>query len=185
MNGAVALLRGINVGGHKVRMDQLRSLFEELDLHDVRTHISSGNVLFSTAGHAVDDHAGADLERRIEAHLEEALGYAVPTFVRLAGELARLVSEDPVPEGDGARPATQHVAFLREALEAAAQQQVYELADERDDLAFHGRELLCRTPGGFLDSSLARPALVKALGPATIRTMKTVQALASKSSSNP
>ena len=34
----IALLRGINVGGHRVKMDRLRELFEELGLTDVNLH---------------------------------------------------------------------------------------------------------------------------------------------------
>ena len=41
----VALLRGINLGGHKVvKMDQLRKAFEELGFEDVKTYIQSGNM---------------------------------------------------------------------------------------------------------------------------------------------
>jgi uncharacterized protein (DUF1697 family) len=47
MPQTIALLRGINVGGHRVKMDRLRLLFEELDLRHVSTFIASGNVIFS------------------------------------------------------------------------------------------------------------------------------------------
>ena len=39
-----AFLRAINVGGHVVKMDQLRRLFESLGFSDVETFIASGNV---------------------------------------------------------------------------------------------------------------------------------------------
>jgi uncharacterized protein (DUF1697 family) len=42
----VAFLRAINVGGHVVKMDRLRGLFEALKLRNVETMIASGNVLF-------------------------------------------------------------------------------------------------------------------------------------------
>ena len=42
----IALLRAINVGGHTVKMDHLRRLFEALDLAAVETFIASGNVVF-------------------------------------------------------------------------------------------------------------------------------------------
>ena len=45
----VALLRGINVGGHVIiKMADLRKLFESFGLTDVATYIQTGNVLFST-----------------------------------------------------------------------------------------------------------------------------------------
>jgi len=45
----VALLRGINLGGHTVKMDRLKKLFEELGLKNVETFIASGNVIFESA----------------------------------------------------------------------------------------------------------------------------------------
>lgn len=44
----VVFLRGINVGGHNVGMEQLRALLIECGLTNVRTYIQSGNVFFDT-----------------------------------------------------------------------------------------------------------------------------------------
>ena len=44
MTRYIAFLRAINVGGHTVKMDQLRALFEELGLSNVETFIASGNA---------------------------------------------------------------------------------------------------------------------------------------------
>src|SRR5437879_835066 len=46
MNRYIAFLRAINVGGHTVKMDVLRRLFEDAGLFDVETFIASGNVIF-------------------------------------------------------------------------------------------------------------------------------------------
>ena len=43
----IALLRGINLGGHKrVAMDKLRAAVEQLGGTGVRTYIQSGNLVF-------------------------------------------------------------------------------------------------------------------------------------------
>ncbi len=42
----VAFLRAINVGGHNVKMEVLRALFEAQGYADVATFIASGNVIF-------------------------------------------------------------------------------------------------------------------------------------------
>ncbi|MFT4698630.1 MAG: hypothetical protein ACI9SJ_001783 [Flavobacteriaceae bacterium] len=43
----IALLRGINVGGHrKILMADLRTLLNQLEFEDVITYIQSGNVVF-------------------------------------------------------------------------------------------------------------------------------------------
>jgi len=50
MNTYIALLRGINVGGHAlVSMKELKACFEELGFHDVSTYINSGNIIFRDA----------------------------------------------------------------------------------------------------------------------------------------
>ncbi|MGA9077599.1 MAG: DUF1697 domain-containing protein [Acidimicrobiales bacterium] len=86
----IALLRGINVGGHTVRMEHLRGLFREVGLADVRSYIQSGNVFFS--GPSADRSV---LASRIAGHLLDALGYEVPVFLRTQSELEQVVARDP------------------------------------------------------------------------------------------
>lgn len=86
----VALLRGINVGGHTVKMDALRKHFEELGFGNVRSYIQSGNVFFTS-----DEPDRAALAERIERHLRAALGYEAPACLRTMAELERVVATDP------------------------------------------------------------------------------------------
>jgi uncharacterized protein (DUF1697 family) len=86
----IALLRGINVGGHTVPMERLRALFTELGLARVRSYIQTGNVFFESS----EPDPGA-LRPRIEHHLHAALGYEVPTCLRTLPELERLLANDP------------------------------------------------------------------------------------------
>src|SRR5262245_20090236 len=107
MASYVAFLGGINVGGNRVTMDRLRSEFEALGFDDVGTFIASGNVFFRASGSA------AQLESRIEVHLEGALGYAVPTFLRT--NAAVVAAAERAPFGT-ARPGHTHaIAFLKRA----------------------------------------------------------------------
>jgi uncharacterized protein (DUF1697 family) len=89
MTRYIAFLRGINVGGHNVKMDQLRTLFTELGLENVRSYINSGNLFFDT-----DRVDRVELARDIEQHLEQALGYAVPVFLRTVPELEAILDKD-------------------------------------------------------------------------------------------
>ena len=86
----IALLRGINVRGHQVKMERLRELFTELGLANVRTYIQTGNVFFEAA-----EGEREELTAAIEAYLLQALGYDVPTFLRTAPELERTLALDP------------------------------------------------------------------------------------------
>lgn len=86
----IAFLRGINVGGHTVKMERLREIFTELGFTNVRTYIQSGNVFFETA--QIDREA---VSQKIEQHLRQALGYEVPVFLRTVPELEQILSIDP------------------------------------------------------------------------------------------
>jgi uncharacterized protein (DUF1697 family) len=86
----IAFLRAVNVGKRQVTMARLRELFSELGYGDVRTYIQTGNVFFETP--ATDRAA---LEGAIERHLLDALGFAVPTFVRTVEEVEAALASDP------------------------------------------------------------------------------------------
>ena len=82
MTSYVALLRGINVGGkNKIAMADLRSLIGGLGHGDVRTHLNSGNAVFTS------DSADADaLAAGIEAAITAELGLTIRTLVRSGPE---------------------------------------------------------------------------------------------------
>lgn len=109
----IALLRGINVGGHRVTMERLRALFRELGLDDVRTYIQTGNVSFTS-----NDTDTARLRAKIEEHLRTSLGYPVPTCLRTVQEMEELLRSDPFA-GISVTPETRHaVTFLAEPVPA-------------------------------------------------------------------
>ena len=77
MKTFVALLRGINVGGHhKVPMADLRALLEKLKFKDAKTYIQSGNVVFK-----YEDAPTTDLANRISEVIEAHFGFTVKVFV--------------------------------------------------------------------------------------------------------
>src|SRR6185437_15265010 len=95
----IAFLRAINVGGHVVKMDQLRELFVSMGFANVETFIASGNVIFE----AKSKDANA-LQRRIEKHLHTTLGYEVATFIRTLAELDQVANQRPFAESELNRP---------------------------------------------------------------------------------
>lgn len=107
----IALLRGINVGGHQVTMDVLRRHIADLGLANVGSYIQSGNIFFDS-----DEVDRAALRARIEGRLREALGYAVPTCLRTTEEFAAVLARDPFA-GIVVRPDMRlSVSFLAEAV---------------------------------------------------------------------
>jgi uncharacterized protein (DUF1697 family) len=177
LHGYIAFLRAINVGGHNVKMAQLRSLFEELGFAGVATFIASGNVFFE----AESDDVPA-LEAQIERHLKAALGYEVATFIRTPAELADVAAYQPFPESDlAAKDAALSIAFLREPPAKAAQQKLIDLRNAIDDFQFHKRELYWLRRTRISESTFSGALLEKTLAmPATMRNVTTVRKLAAK-----
>ena len=173
----IAFLRAINVGGHVVKMDQLRQLFEELGFAGVETFIASGNVIFD----AKSKDANA-LERRIEKHLHNALGYEVTTFVRTLAELEQVASHRPFPESEMSGPGnTLYVGFIADNPAKAVTQKVEALATEFDNLKVSGREVYWLLHINFSDSKLSGAILERTLGmKATFRNINTVRRILKK-----
>lgn len=171
----MALLRAINVGGHIVKMDRLRTLFASMDLADVETVIASGNVLFSSRA-----RSRARLERRIEDHLRDALGYEVATFLRSARDLAGIVAHHPFPEaGPPQAGESLSVIFLKQALAAPARDALLALRTPTDEFKVHGSEAYWLCHGRTSDSKVTGTKLERAAGgPVTARNITTVRKLA-------
>lgn len=175
MSRYVALLRAINVGGHVVKMEKLRALFDELGFSDVETMIASGNVLFSSSARNV-----AALEEKLERHLASALGYEVTTFIRTPDEMQAVAAFDPFPGlvEDGH---TLSVAFLKQHPGAQVADRLHRMRTDYDELRVHGRELYWLARGRTSDSTIWRTPMEKVLGgPATSRNVTTVRKLAAR-----
>lgn len=173
----VAFLRGINVGGHRVEMAELRRLFEALKLADVSTFIASGNVLF-----AARESNTAALEARIERQLARALGYEVDTFLRTPAELTAVAAHRPFGDADMEAPGhTIHVAFLREAPGEEEARNLLSFRSEKDDFQVHGREYFWLVRGKTMESLVSWQRVGKLFrAKSTARNISTVRKLAAK-----
>jgi uncharacterized protein (DUF1697 family) len=172
----IALLRAINVGGHVVKMDRLRALFEELGYEQVETFIASGNVIFRSATRSAEK-----LESQIEAHLRAALGYEVATLIRSGAELDAVVRHEAFPVEKFAGGGTLYVNFLRREPDAEHRDRLLALATPTDEFHLHGRELYWLAHVGMGNSKLTVAKLEKAVGmQMTGRNLTTVRKLAEK-----
>lgn len=176
MERYVAFLRGMNLGGRRIKNEELRAEFEALGFCGVGCFRASGNVVF-----AVDEKDEARLAKKIEAGLGDALGYEVPVFLRNAAELRAVAAHEPFDAAaQGASKGKLQVAFLLEKPKAAARNEVLALASDEDRLAIEGRELYWLPQGGISESELDLNAIGTALGLTTMRTMGTVGQIAAK-----
>ena len=173
----VAFLRAINVGGHNVKMDQLRQLFEALGFAQVETFIASGNVIFDSTSKSV-----RDLEVQIEDHLHAKLGYKVATFIRSTTELADIAHYEPFPDSDlNTEGGILYIGFMAGKPSEKAIQKLLSLSTDIDDFHLNGREVYWQCRTRFSDSKFSGPLLEKTLGiPATLRNSTTVKKIAAK-----
>jgi uncharacterized protein (DUF1697 family) len=177
MSRYVAFLRGMNLGGRRIKNDELRRHFEEIGFEEVATFRASGNVIFSAGGRESE----SKLAKRVEAELDERLGYDVPVFLRSLEEVAAIATQQPFPPAQIAKSQGKlQVSFLKKKPTATAKKKALALATDEDQLAIEGRELYWLPSGGISESDLDLKALDRALGPGTIRTMGTIEQIASK-----
>jgi uncharacterized protein (DUF1697 family) len=162
-----AFLRGINVGGRRVKADALCAPFAELGFDAVSSFRASGNVVF--------DAARKPSAERVEAGLEKALGYEVAVFLRTAAELKALAAAQPFD-----RDGRFHVMFLKRLPPPASQREVLALATDDDRLAFGDRELFWMPRGRMMESGLDLKRVEKLIGSNTMRTNGTVGHIAAK-----
>ncbi|MFT3868068.1 MAG: DUF1697 domain-containing protein [Nibricoccus sp.] len=83
-----AFLRGVSPMNAK--MPELKKAFEAAGFTDVKTLLSSGNVVFSTPAKSV-----AEIERKAEAAMEKKLGRTFYTIVRPVDALQKILEADP------------------------------------------------------------------------------------------
>jgi uncharacterized protein (DUF1697 family) len=172
----IAFLRAINVGGHVVKMDRLKSLFESLGFSAVETFIASGNVIFESRS-----SAEATLQRKIEKCLHDTLGYEVATMLRTDAEVAAVAMYQPFAKAARKAAVAFNVGFVASPFDKSAARAVMKLKTDLDDLHVSGREIywLCKVRQS--DSRFTCAVFEKAMGVrATFRNVNTVMKLAAK-----
>ena len=142
MPSYVAMLRGINVSGSKpVKMEALRASFEALGFKNVRTYVQSGNVVFEAK-----ERAAAPLGPKIVARIKRDFGFDVPVLVLSAGELARIVDENPFVKQRGVDLTKLHVTFLASAPAAAGLKKMEGVSSGRDAFTASARRSTSSAP---------------------------------------
>jgi uncharacterized protein (DUF1697 family) len=175
----IALLRAINVGGHVVKMDRLRGLFESFKCSNVSTFIASGNVIFDSRV----ANASA-LETSIEAGLARALGYPVATFLRSPDEMRE--AADDAAFTSAPPDASVYVMFLKTAPTRQQKHAVKGMATALDEYDVRRREVYWLRRNYKARAGEPGPAIERVLtGPATMRNLTTVRKLAAKYCAGP
>jgi uncharacterized protein (DUF1697 family) len=171
----VALLRGINVGGHRpVAMGELRDLLVGLGFEGVRSLLQSGNLVFRGPSRSPDR-----LERTLELEAAKRLGLRTDFFVRTATEWKSVLARNPFPGEAERDPGHLIVMFLKKAPGAKSVRALQAAITGREVVQARGREAYIVYPDGVGRSRLTNTSIDKALGTSgTGRNWNTVRKVA-------
>jgi uncharacterized protein (DUF1697 family) len=164
MTAFVALLRAVNVGGTgKLPMTALKAMCEELGFGAVRTYIASGNVVFTSR--KSESAIKAALEKRLHTYA----GAPIDVLVRSAGEMAKVLADNPFAK---MAPNRTVAIFLDKAPPADTLAEIRGRKDEEVKLG--RREIYVHYGDGMGTSKLVIPAAKTG----TARNMNTIATLA-------
>ncbi|SRR5579884_1349082 len=175
MSVYIALLRGINVGGHaKVAMSDLRDLLAGLGFAEVRSLLQSGNLVFRS-----NSEGRAELEQRLETEAARRLGLRTDLLVRTADDWADVVDRNPFPDVAERDPGHLVVMFLKQAPDAAAVEALRTVVTGPEVISAAGSHLYITYPDGIGRSRLTGTLIEAKLGTrGTSRNWNTVRKLA-------
>ncbi|GAC1321075.1 MAG: DUF1697 domain-containing protein [Acidimicrobiales bacterium] len=171
MPGYACLLRGINVGGRRMRMEELLSVFIGLGHQQVATYIQSGNVIFASLS---EDRLAliGDAQREIAQRFD----MKVHVVLRSADELDSTIERNPFT-WKCANPVHLHVSFLATRPDVTGDE--LPAAPPPDELALDGTEVYLHCPNGLGHTTIKLPQIDRLLATvSTTRNWNTVTELA-------
>jgi uncharacterized protein (DUF1697 family) len=142
----LSLLRGINIGGHKkIKMSDLKALYESLGFGQVTTYIQSGNVLFSAEMDETDDV----LSLLISKAIEYRFGFDVPVVIRTKEEMQQIIAQNPFTAEAETAPDKLVVMSLGSIPDTATLEKINAKITDNSRFAFIGNTLYFFYPDGY------------------------------------
>jgi uncharacterized protein (DUF1697 family) len=146
----IAMLRGVNVGGHnRIKMDALRDLCSALKLEDPRTYVQSGNIIFRTK-----EQNNATLAKKIQNAIEKEFGFRPEVILRTADELRKAIAANPFAGRKNIEFGKLLLTFLAGDPGPDSRTTLLKFKDYPEELHLMGRELYIYFPNGAGKSKL-------------------------------
>jgi uncharacterized protein (DUF1697 family) len=159
MTTNIALLRGVNVGGHQiVAMADLRDLVTKLGFADVRTLLQSGNLVFRG-----DGRSSAEVEQFLEAELEKRFRIRTDFFVRTAAQWNAVIARNPFRKEAERDPAHLVAMFLKRAPAAKQVTALEQAISGREEICAQGSVIYIVYPDGIGKSKLTNALMDRKL----------------------
>jgi len=176
MNTYISLLRGINVSGQKkIKMAELKTLYQSLNFENVITYIQSGNVVFQTYQNE------QILQSSIETAINEHFKFTVPVLILTKSQLANSAKGLPFINIDIEVEGSKIILFFLSedvTIDQRAILEPYLSNDEQLEIASNILYLYC--PQGLGKSKLTNKLIETKLKlTSTARNIKTVNKLLS------
>lgn len=167
----IALLRGINVGGHKpIAMADLRALLGDLGYGRPRTLLQSGNAVFESDGRSAER-----MEGQLEAALRKRFAVDVGVLARTAAEWQAVVDRNPFPIEARRDPARLVLLCTKDTLTAGHAAALREAIVGRETIECGARHAYVVYPDGQGRSKFTLTLIEKTIGMrATARNWNTV-----------
>jgi len=166
----ISMLRGINLGGRRIGMEDLRQLYESLGFKEVRTYVASGNVVFKTT-----ERDSAKLAMRIEKAIQQRFGFLSEVILRTTSEMREVIARNPFAGRRGIEPNRLLVTFLAGDPDKEGREKVLAIKAEPEELHLHGREIYIYYTNGMARPKVPWTAVAKLLKtPGTGRNWNTV-----------
>ena len=171
----IALLRGINVGGHNIiKMADLKQLMGTMGLNNVQTYIQSGNIVFES------DNESDELSQQIVQKIKDTFGFSVPVILRTSKGWKQLIEGCPYPVETLGEGESIHLALLSDIPSQEAFNKLQKFQNDVDLYHVQDKDIYLLLRQNFRDSKL--PLQLQKLGvSATIRNWKTTMKLAAMS----
>lgn len=173
MERFIAVLRGINVGGHKkILMSDLKQLLMNRGYTQVQTYIQSGNIIFDSHLLLTSGEIESDFYQIILDHYN----FEVPVMVRSLPELKEILSKNPYAENADIKKL--YLSFLKTKPDIKALEMIKNYRFLPDDFTIIDRTIYIYCAGKFSDTKYNNAFFEKHLKvQASTRNWKTVNKL--------
>lgn len=164
----VAFFRGINIGSkNKIKMSELKLMFEELGHKQVKTVLNSGNVVFETKLKQVNR-----IEEQIEEAIRNRFELDITVIVRSRKQIVQLLERDSY---GGISDKNCYVILLKKMTDINIGVNFEKLKKQDDLYKIIEKEVYIYVPGGYGKTKLNNALVEKESGvKATTRNINTI-----------
>lgn len=174
MANYISMLRGINVSGQKkIKMAELRAIYESAGFAKVATYIQSGNVVFSSSSTNT-----SEITKSIEDQVKKKLGYTVAVILRSANEFRKIINHNPFIGTEQIDTSKLHITFLSDKPSKEKIEALEPTIGSSEQFQTIGKEVYLYCPNGYARTELSNNFFEKKLAlSATTRNWNTINKL--------